>query len=156
MDKVKNLSGNYVSNVWMQYDKVYKKQPKYLCDNEEYALVTLAYTGMVPNLIERPGDELLVMEYLENEGITSLWEFLDGVDRFYDALCLHGFRHGDLTRPHIFVVNNQIKVIDWAESRLEPDPRPDKRREGDIHWLTYTVGQILVENGFREQKYKIA
>lgn len=140
-----NLSGNSVSRVWLQDGYIYKVQPKYLCDNEWYALEFLRDTGFVP-LAKRFGDETICMEHIVGTLVTDEALFRDNCEAFLGRLFRVGLRHGDLTRPHVFSVGDSPIVIDWAESRWHSDPRPDKRPEGDIYWLWRTVEEIIAEN----------
>lgn len=140
---MQNLSGNLVSNVWVEGDAVFKRSPKYMIDNEVYALETLKDTGFVPRF-EQLGDELIKMELLVREHVPYIsadhvrhMEHL--AEQFLDALKEVKIRHGDLTYPHLFFIRGTIKVIDWGESRMWDDPRPDKRREGDRHWIYRTI-----------------
>ncbi len=139
-----NLSGNAVSRVWIAADRIFKKQPKYLCDNEWYALRKLQPYGIVP-LAARIDEETIVMEILKSEPVLNQNNLYDNADFVLQTLKEIGLRHGDLTRPHVFVVNDKLKIIDWAESRVWDDPRPDKRREGDRWWLVATIVEILNE-----------
>jgi len=140
-----DLSGNSVSTVWEEGEWVFKRQPKYLCDNESYALQLLKDAGIVPHY-ERLGDELIRMEKLERGSYISdadkLW---DEVKRVLFILKRYGIRHGDITASHVFVNDGSIKIIDWAESRMWDDPRLDKRREGDEYWLNRTIAELLKE-----------
>lgn len=143
---MKNLSGNSVSRVWRVDDSIYKMQPKSMCDNEVFALERLALTGIVPEF-RRINDELIVMERVFSTPITDVSDVMIFGKYVLHSLEFYKVRHGDLTRPHVFVQNNRIRIIDWGESRYWYDPRPDKRREGDDYWLTITMKEIL-----REQK----
>ncbi len=51
-------------------------------------------------------------------------------------------RHGDLTTQAIIVRDQVPHMIDFAESRLGNDPRPDKRPEGDAYWLDRTFMEL--------------
>jgi len=146
---LKNLSGNHVSKVWRVDDVIYKEQPKYLCDNEWHALSFLAATTYVP-AAERLDDELIKMQFLvsQTEPINEVL-FRENCDAFLCVLFNANLRHGDLTEPHIFVVDNSPVVIDWAESRMEDDPRPDKRREGDSYWLDRSIDRIVAKQQSR-------
>jgi RIO-like serine/threonine protein kinase len=123
---------------------IYKKQPKYLADNEMWCLKRMRKYGCVPRA-ERIHDEIIKMELVKNEPITDVALFEMDASKFLLRLSKESIRHGDLTSPHVFVRNNRICVIDWAESRDWYDPRPDKRREGDEYWWTKTVNQLLAQ-----------
>jgi len=60
------------------------------------------------------------------------------------ALIEAGVRHGDLTHYAVIVKDNKPFLIDFAESRLMGDPRPDKRPEGDRYWLHKTLLRICL------------
>ena len=140
-----NLSGNSVSDVHMLSKHIITKvQPKFLTDNEWYALDLLGFTGFVP-IADRQDDETINMNFLVSQPIVSVNLFLVNCERFMQVLKNSKLRHGDLTRPHVFVINDSPVVIDWAESSYEDDPRPDKRREGDRYWWHYTVEEIIAE-----------
>lgn len=141
---MKNLSGNRVSKVWRDGDWIYKRQPKFLTDNEIWCYQQMWDTGFVP-YAERLEDELIRVEYIERTAITDPSKFGFTCTQFLVTLVEVGIRHGDLTRPHIIPNNNRLYVIDWAESRLRSDPRPDKRREGDRYWLSKTREELLDE-----------
>ena len=137
------LQKNSVSEVWTEKDKngekkLYKKSPKYLTDNEIYALAILGKTGFVPGFTQID-DETITMDIIKEEEVTDKEKFKDECVRFCEIMTNYELRHGDLTRPHILPVNNSPIVIDWAESRQYFDPRPDKRREGDWYWLKKTL-----------------
>jgi len=121
---------------------IYKQQPKYLTDNEMWCLSELYGHGFVPKA-ERVGVELIKMELIEDQPVTNTEKFIFLVDAILPSLATVGIRHGDLTRPHILARDNKPYVIDWGESRHWDDPRPDKRPEGDEHWLYKTVGEII-------------
>lgn len=130
------------SKVWRVGNYVYKSQPKYLMDNEVWCMSTMYKHGYVPEH-ERLGIELMRMEYIEREPITDIKKFVYNALAFVHTLKQEGIRHGDLTTPHVFPVANNVLVIDWAESRVWADPRPDKREEGDMHWMEKTARMIV-------------
>jgi RIO-like serine/threonine protein kinase len=123
---------------------VMKYQPKYLCDNEEYALRLLQPSGFVPRYF-RGDSETLYTQYIENEKVTDRAWFTAGCAIFLTALTHYGIRHGDLTEQSVLVKDNDPVIIDWAESRLFDDPRPNKRREGDEYWLAKTLHKLIGE-----------
>jgi RIO-like serine/threonine protein kinase len=137
-----NLSGNAVSKVWTDGRYHWKEQPKHLCDNEWYALNLLRDTGFVPDAT-RVNHETIQMESITNEPITNPDLFRTNCEVFLAVIADKRLRHGDLTPPHVFVVKNSPVVIDWGESRYGDDPRPDKRREGDRHWMVETVEALI-------------
>jgi RIO-like serine/threonine protein kinase len=139
---MKNLSGNSVSTVWYEDGFIFKKQPKYLTDNEWYALDLLRNSGFVPQAA-RLGIETIQMEPIVRQRITDPEMFRMQCMLFLAKLQEVGLRHGDLTPPHVFPYQNSPVVIDWGESRHVLDPRPDKRPEGDERWLDETIKALL-------------
>lgn len=138
-----NLSGNDISRVWRSEDGlfIYKHQPKFLCDNEWWCLVQLSWTGYVPQA-ERVNHETIKMDYIPNDPVLNNEAFMDHHDRILDILAEAGIRHGDLTKYAIRVMDDKPYLIDFAESRLVCDPRPDKRPEGDAYWLKRTMEEL--------------
>jgi len=137
-----NLSGNSISRVWCEDNIIYKRQPKHLANNEEYALVTLASTGYVPKFIGRVDDETIAMEYIKREPVTNIPEFMSHIGSVIEAIAAAELRHGDLTDYAVLVRDNKPIIIDWAESRWIDDKRPDKRPGGDYHWLKKTMEKL--------------
>ena len=136
------ISENGISTVWRKDGWVYKKQPKHLCDNEAYALQHLYDTGYVP-YAERLTIETVRMKDLgKSEPVTDSEAFMQHLAKILKMLEEKGLRHGDLTSYAIIVKDNKPYIIDWAESRTWDDPRPDKRREGDKHWLSKTMASL--------------
>ena len=137
-----NLSGNAVSQTWTDGRYHWKESPKHLTDNEWYALNILRDTGFVPDTV-RVNEETVQMESITTEPITDEYLFREQCHIFLKIIKDKGLRHGDLTPPHVLVVKNRPVVIDWAESRTYDDPRPDKRREGDEHWMGETCEALI-------------
>ena len=141
---IKNLSSNKVSTVWAEDGFIFKRQPKYLTDNEVHAMGKMLNTGYVPEF-ERLGIELIRMKFIEDVRM----DIADGesiVEQANDILLkmkIRKLRHGDLTRPNIRWNGDKLYIIDWGESRIRRDPRPDKRPEGDDYWLERTIYQEL-------------
>lgn len=136
------LSGNSISHVWRDGDVVYKRQPKYLADNEQHALLVLRDSGYVPQFIERVDEETIAMEYVPDEPVTAPSEFMAHLNHVLNAIGASGLRHGDLTEYAVRVRDNRPIIIDWAESRVMSDPRPDKRRVSDFTLLKQTMGKL--------------
>lgn len=136
-----NLSGNSVSRVWREDNWIFKQQPKYLADNEFWALQCFEYA---PPAVARIDDETVKMWFVETQPVTNTVEFMSHYWPVLDALKRHGLRHGDLTEYSVLVRGNRPVIIDWAESRTWDDPRPDKRREGDAYWLRKTMEKLCV------------
>lgn len=136
------ISDNGVSRVWREDGWVWKRQPKYLTDNEIYALQAMKPSGFVP-YAEQVDIELIKMQDLgESEPVTNAEAFMAQELLVLGALRHVGLRHGDLTKYAIIVRNNKPYLIDWGESRTWDDPRPDKRREGDAYWLHKTMEEL--------------
>jgi RIO-like serine/threonine protein kinase len=136
------ISDNGVSRVWRENGHIYKQQPKYMTDNEWYALQVLRPTGYVPQA-EKVDIETIRMEDLgQSEPVTNAEAFMSHLPVILQTLENVALRHGDLTQYAIIVKNNKPYIIDWGESRFWYDPRPDKRREGDKHWLAKTMQEM--------------
>ena len=142
MGELVNLSGNSVSRVWRDGDYIFKRQPKYLADNEWYALTHPALVEYVPGVAKRVDKETIRMEFVKNEPVTDIAAFMFHYWSVLDALKAARLRHGDLTSYAVLVRDNRPIIIDWAESRTWDDPRPDKRREGDAYWLKKTMEKL--------------
>jgi RIO-like serine/threonine protein kinase len=142
MSEVIQLSDNGISTVTRDGDWVYKRQPKYLTDNEYYALYILEHTDYVPRYVVRTAIDTIKMEYVENTPVTDPAEFMAHYDQIIKMLKRHNLRHDDLTKYAVLVSNNQPIIIDWAESRTLDDPRPSKRPEGDEYWLRKTMERL--------------
>ena len=129
--------------VWREGGWVYKQQPKFLTQNEWWCLQTLYPSGYVP-YAEHVSKDIVRMEDLgESEPITDTEQFMSHLPKMLDALLEAGIRHGDLTKYAIIVRENNPYLIDFAESRLWDDPRPDKRPErSDAEWLTETMKSL--------------
>lgn len=130
------------SQIIITSTKVYKFQPKYLADNEWYALNLKALKPFVPYSARLSG-EVIAMERISNEAITDRATFETAILAAYSAMRLERIRHGDLTKHNILVRNNRPIIIDWSESRLDTDPRPDKRPEGDSYWINRSIKELL-------------
>jgi tRNA A-37 threonylcarbamoyl transferase component Bud32 len=101
-------------------------------------------------LVSRYDKYTLEMQDLgRSELITNAMDFLSSFRKARKLLEIHGIRHGDLTPAAVIVKNNKVYLIDFAESRLSNDPRPDKRPEGDLHWAVLTAISLLKDSQFR-------
>ena len=122
---------------------VYKKQPKYLTDNEWHALRSMGF--LLPRFVPvawRVEDEIIRMEFIEAQPITNTSLFMSHYDEILRIMRYANLRHGDLTEYSVIPHKNRPILIDWAESRTWDDPRPDKRREGDAYWLKRTMEKL--------------
>lgn len=135
-----DMSGNNVSRVWRDDDLVFKEQPKFLTENEIWCLHKLYPSGFVPSAT-RVDIEAIGMEYIESTPVTSPHLFMSYYDKVIEALREAGIRHGDLSIYGVIPHMNKPYLIDFAESRLFGDPRPDKRPEGDEYLLYKTMRQ---------------
>ncbi len=139
------LKDHPCSKVWLYDGHIYKWQPKFLTENEIWCLEEIYYSGYVP-FSEQVGLEIIRMEIVKDESPTNAALFLDYCLSALRTLKYNDIRHGDLTRPNILVRGNRPILIDFAESRLATDPRPDKRPGGDEFWLKCTAQEILIES----------
>jgi RIO-like serine/threonine protein kinase len=131
-----------LSKVWLYRSHVYKWQPEKMTENEFQCYRELYYSGFVPGA-ERISLEIIRTEFIKDEVPTNSKLLLRNVDSALAALISCGIRHGDLTRPNILIRDNRPILLDFSESRLMSDPRPDKRPEGDDYWLRRTIQEIL-------------
>ena len=139
------LSNNGVSKVWKDGLWVYKRQPKFMTDNEIWCLQEMWESGYVP-FAEQIGIELIRMRILRVEKITDEDLFMFHLGPILEAIEQAGIRHGDLSSPHIIPIKNRPRIIDWGESRVMCDTRPDKRPEGDEYWLTRSMNEMVIKN----------
>lgn len=127
-------------------DWFYKENHAFLITNEIWFLEQMADTGYVPR-VERIGDYKLRTEWLGNQteswkGVTDCADLLRHERPILQALKDRRIRHGDLSEYAIIARDNRPFLIDFAESRLWDDPRPDKRPQGDAHWLHKSLLKI--------------
>jgi len=136
------ITDNGISRVWREDGWIWKRQPKYMTDNEIYALLSLKDSGYVP-YAEQVDIELIRMQDLgEGQPVTNREAFMAHEYLVLAALQRAGIRHGDLTKYAVIVRGNKPYLIDFGESRMWDDPRPDKRREGDAYWLHRTMEEL--------------
>lgn len=95
----------------------------------------------------REDEETIRMMFLQSDQYFNPRKVIQSCTEFLYFLNCESLRHGDLTSPHVFVIDNSIKVIDWAESRYGDDPAPDKRREGDLFWMKKTIQELFKRSG---------
>lgn len=131
------ISDNGISKVELRDNWIYKTQPKFLTDNEIWYLETLFHYSYVP-YAEQVDIETIRLKYIKPNKITDFNLLSYYFNKVQEMLIDCDIRHGDLTEKNIIVRNNRPYIIDFAESRLGCDPRPDKRREGDEFWLKKT------------------
>lgn len=133
------------SRVWREDGWIIKEQPKTLTDNEFYALSTLHPYGFVP-AVKQEDTEVLRIEFIDETEPTDLPDLYEQAERILAMLRKEELRHGDLTEPHLLIRDNRLYIIDWGESRVAADPRPDKRREGDAYWLGESLRRKVGES----------
>jgi RIO-like serine/threonine protein kinase len=141
--KIKSLE--IISEVYRIEDRLYKSMPKYNIDNEMFFLNLLGPTGYVPLKPVRESVDLISMEYIHPESVTDPDEFMKHYNAVIVALESRGVRHGDLTEYAVLVRDNKPVIIDFAESRVDCSPIPDKRPGGDRYWLKKTMELIASE-----------
>lgn len=142
---IKILKAHPLSKVWLESDYIYKWQPLHLTQNEIWCLEEMFFSAFVPSA-KRVELEIIRMEFIKDEAPTNEALLRENVDSALNALESCGIRHGDLTRPNVLIRNNLPILLDFSESRLATDPRPDKRPEGDTYWLKRTIQEILIES----------
>ncbi len=138
---VQIISDNGISKVWQDGDWIYKQQPKYNTDSEIWCLEQLYPHGIVP-YAQRHDLEVIRLEFLQRTPITDPVLVMGQYKRVLLTLRHVGIRHGDLTEPNVIISHNQIYLLDFSESRLLCDPRPEKRPEGDAYWLKKTLEEL--------------
>lgn len=142
-DKIRIIKDHSLSRVWIGDDgNLYKWQPKFLTENEIWCLETLFHTGFVP-YAERFELEIIRMDFIRDEAPTDIKILLWNANNVLESLALWEIRHGDLTRPNVLIRDNKPVLLDFSESRLANDPRPDKRPGGDEYWLNRTIQEII-------------
>lgn len=141
----KILKDHPCSRIWLYDGHIYKWQPKHLTENDIWCLNEMYFSGCVP-YAEQVGLEIIRLEFIKDQVPTDSDLLLENADRALNALAICGIRHGDLTRPNVLVRGNRPILLDFAESRLITDPRPDKRPGGDRFWLKCTIQGVLIES----------
>jgi len=138
------MMDNQYSKVWQDGPWVYKRQHEFMTDNEFWCLRQMEQSGYVPE-VHQVDRDLIRTRYIRKDPNEMVYRArLFAHERpILEALWKAGIRHGDLTEYAIVLgEENRPYLIDFAESRLWNDPRPDKRPEGDAHWLNYALGMI--------------
>ena len=123
--------------------------------NADRMLMIMANSGFTPELRSSTFDAdsprfdapftsgRLTMEYLgESQPVTDKKEFRHQCRLLLMALKSRGVIHGDLTRKNIIVRDNKPYAIDFQQSRLETEPGPDKRPEGDSFHLWQAADEL--------------
>lgn len=130
-----------MSEVWKDGDWVYKRQHEFLTDNEIYFYEAMYHTCYVP-YAEQVDKDLICIEFIPLERVTSITSFLAHLEPVLRALSSANIKHGDLTEYAVRVKDNKPYLIDFSESRFIDDPRQDKRPETDRYWLTKVMHKL--------------
>lgn len=143
-DKIRIIKDHLLSRVWIGDDGIlYKWQPQFLTENEIWCLEKMFPNGGFVPKAERFELEIIRMDFIKDEAPTDIEILHWNIDNALNALAINGIRHGDLTRPNVLIRDNKPVLLDFSESRLANDPRPDKRPGGDRFWLTRTIQEII-------------
>lgn len=141
------ISDNGVSQVWRGEGVVYKRSIPFLIENELWCLQRAEEVGIfVPHATRFDISTIMMEDLGESEPVLDCERFWQHSDKLIALLKRAGIRHGDLTTQAVIVKDNKPYIIDWAESRLADDPRPDKRPEGDIYWIDRTWSELCQKN----------
>lgn len=145
---MKMMMDNRYSTVWYEPVDggwVYKRQHEFMTDNEYWCLKQMAPSGYVPE-VEQVDRDLIRTRYIHPRDLPpplSLSYLMIHERLILQALQDAGIRHGDLTEYAVLLgQDDRLYIIDFAESRLWDDPRPDKRPEGDAFWLRHSLKAI--------------
>lgn len=142
-DGATQVSFNGVSRVWRGNNGyIYKRSTPFLTNNEYYLLDLLRHSYYVPYSYRYDKYTIMMEDKGKGERVTDKASFIKHMRNIADLLRKHKIRHGDLTRYAIIVKNNKPYIIDFAESRLASDPRPDKRSEGDSYWIEKIIDEL--------------
>lgn len=137
------LTDNKISKVWRGRDGwIYKRSTPYLIQNSYHFLSHMSVTGFVPVVELYDKYTIRTRDLGQSQPITDLEVFTKNWNNMLDALKIRGVRHGDLTTKAVIVCANRPYLIDFAESRYEYDPAPDKRPEGDDYWAAKTYEEL--------------
>jgi hypothetical protein len=136
------LSDNGVSIVFLDEAAytVYKVQPKFFTQNEIGMLFVM--DGNYAPIFQQYDLLTIKMPFYRNEPVSDVIKFNQHKLLLRSELDKRRIRHGDITVPNIRVVNDVPILLDWAESRVAGDPRPDKRIEGDEYWMNRTWEEL--------------
>lgn len=137
------ISDNSIAVVWRGNNGIiYKRSMPFLIENELYCLQVMWPTGFVPQAHRYDKYTIAMKDLGVSQPITDKNKFVTGMYQMGAALKSKGIRHGDITKYAVIVKDNMPYLIDFAESRLLEDPRPDKRPEGDGYWIRKTIDEI--------------
>ncbi len=142
---ITTISDNGISIVYRCEDWIYKRSIPFLIENELWCFEKMFEYDFVP-YAKRWDKYTLQIQYLEPMLVTNKKEFKLQCYALLDALRACEIRHGDLTKYAVIVRDNKPYLIDFAESRLMDDPRPDKRPKGDGYWIWRTFKELCSES----------
>jgi len=138
------LCDNSISVVWRSsLGYVYKRSTPFLIENEQYFYEKLYSYGAVPYAERYDKYTLQIQDLGKSEPVVDEQTFRENCIAVLAALKKAGVRHGDLTEYAIIVKDDKPFLIDFAESRVWDDPRPDKRVGGDEIWMDRAIRAIL-------------
>ena len=127
---------------------VYKRSIPFLIENELYCLQKLHLDMDFHRYSYVPWGERFDKYTIKMEDL-GIGELVTDIDKFMShkrplekMLKENVIRHGDITTQAIIVRDQIPHLIDFAESRIGSDPRPDKRPEGDGYWLDCTFMEL--------------
>ena len=150
LKKLKPIDGVMIKDsgvavVYSNEEWVYKRSIPFLIENELWCLDRMSRAGYAP-YSERYDDYTIRMDNLgKSEAITDKGKFHFHCKEMYIALLEWGIRHGDITKYSVIIKDNWPFLIDFAESRLVSDPRPDKRPGGDLHWINKLIDELCYD-----------
>ena len=126
----------------------------YFLRNEARFLRALSGSKFAPELIDE-GDDYINMEYLgKSEAVTDEIVFRRECARLLCVLNAHRIRHGDITTKNVVVKDNRLMLTDFHQSKYRGEPGPDKRPEGDAHWLWKTAGVLSPDRSRHIRKWQ--
>ena len=137
------LTDNNISVVYRGHDGwVYKRSIPFLIENELFCLQQMQDTGFVPDVQRYDKYTLAIADLGKSDMVFDKDRFRMNMYQLLRALQRKGIRHGDITKYSVIVKNDWPYLIDFSESRLIDDPRPDKRKEGDRYWTERTIHEL--------------
>jgi tRNA A-37 threonylcarbamoyl transferase component Bud32 len=137
------LSSNGIAMVWRGNDGyIYKRSMPFLIENELYFLRLLEASGFTPAAIRYDKYTIRMDDLGISQPVTDKDAFAKALHQVICELHRYGIRHGDLTIQAIVIKDNRPYLIDFAESRFANDPRPDKRRGGDLYWAERLLDEL--------------
>ena len=139
----KIISDNSIAIVWRDGNgTLYKRSMPFLIENELHCLKAMWPSGFVPSVYRYDKYTLAIQDLGDSEPVTDKGVFITNMYALQMALKQADIRHGDMTTAAVIVKDNHPYLIDFAESRLISDPRPDKRPQGDGYWMRQTINEL--------------